>query len=102
MKQIASISGKQIRLTSERWGHIVEEHCELAGMRDEVLETVVRPDKIFVGKYGEFLAVKELSDGKFLITVYRESPTDNDGFVITAFLTRRMSYFNRREKIWPN
>ncbi|MBF0378603.1 MAG: hypothetical protein HQK72_14165 [Desulfamplus sp.] len=102
MKQITSINEKQIRLTSERWTHIVEEHCELAGMREEVLETVVNPDKIFVGKYGEFLAVKELSGGKFLITVYRENSTDNDGFVITAFLTRRMSYFNKRVKIWPN
>jgi hypothetical protein len=29
-----------IRLTDERWAYITEEHCELAGMRFEVLETV--------------------------------------------------------------
>ena len=29
-----------IRLTDERWTHIVEEHCELAGMRMEVLDAV--------------------------------------------------------------
>ena len=98
--KIASIHGIQIRLTSERWAHIVEEHCELAGMRGDVLEAVSCPDNVFQGKYGEPLAVKELSEGKFLIAVYREG--NNDGFVITAFLTRRISYFNRRKRIWPN
>lgn len=24
----------RIRLTAERWAHIVEEHCELAGLRE--------------------------------------------------------------------
>jgi hypothetical protein len=37
---VVSRGGIQIRLTDERWSHIVEEHCELAGMREEVLLTV--------------------------------------------------------------
>jgi hypothetical protein len=29
-----------IRLTDERWAHITEEHCELAGQRVEILEAL--------------------------------------------------------------
>lgn len=37
-----SKNGVRIRLTEERWYHIVENHDELAGLSDEVLLTVVR------------------------------------------------------------
>jgi uncharacterized protein YuzE len=32
IEKVLSKNGIQIRLTDERWAHIVEEHCELAGM----------------------------------------------------------------------
>ena len=38
-----------IRLTGERWSHIVEEHCELAGMQLDVMQTVAEPDTIREG-----------------------------------------------------
>jgi len=38
-----------VRLNDERWAHITEEHCELAGLREEVLETINTPDKIYAG-----------------------------------------------------
>ncbi len=88
-----------IRLTDERWAHITEEHCELAGMRLEVLETIESPYKILAGEEKELLAVQETEKGKFLIVVYRE--LNNDGFIITAFLTRRIKSLNRRKQIWP-
>ncbi len=94
-----SKNGVQIRLTDERWAHISEEHGELAGMRAEVLDTVARPERIYAGNAGELLAAKESGDGKWLIAVYRE--LRDDGFVITAFLTRRMMPLERRKQLWP-
>ncbi len=88
-----------IRLTDERWTHITEEHCELAGMRLEVLETMANPFRILEGGDGELIAVREIEKGKFLVVVYRE--LNNDGFIITAFLTRRIKSFNRRKQVWP-
>ena len=88
-----------IRLTDERWTHITEEHCELAGMRLEVLETIANPFRILEGGDGELLAVREIEKDKFLVVVYRE--LNNDGFIITAFLTRRIKSFNRRKQVWP-
>jgi len=40
-----------------------------------------------------------LEVGKFAVVVYREQP--KDGFIITAFLTRRMAALNRRTQLWP-
>jgi len=88
-----------IRLTDERWAHITEEHCELAGMRLDVLETVANPANIFAGGAGELLAAREIESGKFLVVVYRES--EDNGFIVTAFLTRRIDSLKRRKQLWP-
>jgi hypothetical protein len=91
-----------VRLTDERWAHITEEHCELAGMRYEVLETVAQPLSIYAGTDGELLAVREIEPGKYLVVAYRELSAD--GFIITAFLTRRFQSLARRPLVWspPN
>lgn len=88
-----------VRLTDERWAHIIEEHCELAGLRREILEAVSDPQRVLEGNVGERFAVREVEPGKWLVVVYRESGAD--GFVFTAFLTRRMRSFERRRQLWP-
>ena len=79
--QVMSKNGVSIRLTDERWTHITEEHCEIAGLRSEVLETVLQPERILVGGDGELIALRELEQGKYLVVVYREQV--DDGFIIT-------------------
>ncbi len=96
---VASKNGLPIRLTDERWTHITEEHAELAELRLQVLETVSQPERVLAGGEGELLAVRELEVGKFLVVVYRE--LDADGFVITAFITRRVGSLGRRKQQWP-
>ena len=88
-----------IRLTDERWAHITEEHCELAGMRLEILENIANPTKILEGGDGALLATRRIENDKFLVVVYRE--LNGDGFIITAFLTRRIKSLNRRKQVWP-
>jgi hypothetical protein len=96
---VVSKNGVPVRLTAERWAHIIEEHCELAGMREEVLETISDPKRILEDNQGELIAVREIETGKFLVVPYREM--EADGFVITAFLTRRVASLDRRTKVWP-
>jgi len=96
---IKSKNNVPIRLTEERWFHITEEHSEMAGYYFEVLETVEEPEAIYEGKTGELLAVREVENGKNIVVVYKELSKE-DGFVITAFLTRRKKQFERRRKIW--
>jgi len=96
---VVSKHGVPIRLTAERWTHITEEHCELAGLRFDVLETIAEPARIVEGQDGEHMAVREIEPGKALVAVYRE--LEDDGFVITAFLTRRIKSIERRTQLWP-
>lgn len=96
---VISKNGLPIRLTDERWAHIIEEHGELSDMQSEVLETIDQPMRILAGGREECLAIREQEPGKFLVVVYRES--ESDGFVITAFLTRRMYALSRRRQKWP-
>lgn len=96
---VTSKNGAVIRLTDERWSHITEEHAELAGLKRDVLETISQPERILAGGADEWLALKKQTDGKTLVVVYREDA--DDGFVITAFLTRREASLNRRKQLWP-
>jgi hypothetical protein len=100
MEIVQSKNGVPIRLTEERWLHITEEHSEMAGYYFEVLEILQAPAAIYEGKAGELLAVKEIEPGKYMIVVYKEVSRE-DGFVITAFLTRRIKQIERRTKRWP-
>jgi len=100
MEVARSKNGVPIRLTQERWLHITEEHSELAGYMFEVLEAVDDPQVIYKGGADELLAVREVEPGKFLVVVYKELSVE-DGFVITAFLTRRIRQLEGRKSIWP-
>jgi len=77
-----------------------EEHSELAGHLFDVLDTVEQPDSIFEGSLRELLAVRSLETAKHLVVVYREINA-TDGFVITAFLTKRIGQISRRKQVWP-
>ena len=66
---VTSKNGVRIRLTDERWSHVTEEHCELAGLRAEAMETVAQPARVLAGGAGELLAVRELEAGKFIVVV---------------------------------
>ena len=68
-------------------------------MRLEILETVAEPEQILAGNQKELLAVREIEPGKYLVVVYRE--LNFDGFIITAFVTRRVQSLRRRKQVWP-
>lgn len=77
----------------------MDEHRELDGLQLAVLDAVSDPERVLAGGAGELLAVKPHEPGKWLVVVYREA--DDDGFVITAFLTRRFRSLDRRQQLWP-
>jgi len=95
-----SINGVPIRLPEERWLHIVSHHNEMAAYYYEVLEVIAEPGRIFAGDEGELIAVKEHSPGKYFVVIYREINNEEDGFVITAFFTRRIEQIERRRILW--
>lgn len=100
MQVTNSINGVPIRLTDERWVHIVENHDDLAGKLELVLETIVDPDLLLAGTAGELLAVRYATPHA-IIAVYREISA-SDGFVITAFQTSRVQQLVKSRKILWN
>ncbi len=76
-----------IRLTRERWTHIVERHPEMDGQRQRALETVSNQEMIQEGDFAEYLAIRFYHEtpltSKFLVVVYKEIAR-TDGFILTA------------------
>ena len=89
MDIVKSINNVPIRLTIERWIHIIENHDDLAGYYDEILGVIEFPDYIIQGYNEAMIALRIMKTGKYLAVVYKEI-TENDGFVITAYLTSKI------------
>lgn len=95
-----SVNNVPIRLTEERWIHIVENHDDMAGYYFDVLETVANPTWILEGDEDELWAVKLPSVRKAMLVIYKESREQDDGFIITAFFTTKIKKLLRRKVIW--
>jgi len=96
-----SVNGVPVRITKERLKHIYAGHPELKGCEKLIAETLENPELILEGENGALLAVRKyektpVSENKYLIVVYKEN--SNDGFVITAYFTRR--YAKWRKVLW--
>lgn len=93
--------GRSIRLTKERWKHINERHPETIGNEKFIEETMLTPDYLQEGKKDGLLAIKKftktpITDNKYCVVVYKLK--EEDGFLITAYFTRRPSF--RRKLLW--
>ncbi|MBI4468454.1 MAG: hypothetical protein HY650_03925 [Acidobacteria bacterium] len=61
MDRGVSRNGVPIRLTEERWFHIVENHDDLAGHYDDVLDAIEHPDVILRGDEGALIAARRVA-----------------------------------------
>jgi hypothetical protein len=91
-----SVEGVPIRLTAERWFHIVENHDDMAGYYDDVLETVENPDIVVRGYRGSLIAARGYGRRRYLAVIYRQVSTQ-DGFIISAYFTSKI---DRKKAIW--
>jgi len=100
--KVLSKASKEIRLTAERWAHIVESHDYMAGNQDMVFETIENPDHLIVLEKREFAAIKHYRktsiSEKHAVIIYKEEETD--GFVITAFMTSKPEKIIKKGAIW--
>jgi len=85
MDVATSVNGIPIRLTYERWYHIVENHDDLASHFHDLLDIIESPEFVIRGNGGSLKATRNLGRRKWLVVVYREL-SRADGFVITAFM----------------
>lgn len=96
-----------IRLSVERWYHIIEFHRELEGFLPEILLTVADPDSLYHSPSGvkpNFAALKVLNRlveaglAGNLVVHYREVSPSN-WFILTAFVMSS-DRLKRRFKSW--
>jgi len=92
-----------IRFTDERWKHISLGHPEMANYYYEIIETIEVPEKIYEGNYDEIIAIKhfEKLNDKFVVVVYKEI-NNEDGFIITAYISNKVNEFLKRKLIWDS
>lgn len=102
MSQTKSVDGHVIRLTDERWQHISTGHPEMADLYYEILQTIAEPQVVYDGGEGELVAVKPIAGlNKFIVVVYRQL-AQVDGFVITAFIARKLNYLSKKKVVWQS
>ena len=104
---VMSVNGVPIRLTEERWLHIIEYHRELEPLQQEVLLTVAEPIKLYFAPppmepnyaaVGVFPKLVEAGLARNLVVHYREvSPSD--GFILTALVISDKR-LEKRFKLW--
>ncbi len=92
-----SVNNVPVRLTAERWKHIVENHDDLAGYYDMVLKTVEDAGYVIKGYKDALIALEEVSEKKYLAVVYKEFI--DDGFIITTYFTRTIK-LEDEEIVW--
>lgn len=88
---VYSINNVPIRLTEERWEHILDGHAELSyNDVDTILDVVDNPEYILPGYGGTLVAVGVLGKGSYLHVIYKEVGA-SDGFTITAGIRPSMN-----------
>ncbi len=97
MEIVYSVNGVPIRLTEERWEHIVSNKPYMYAFDQAVLQAIQEPTVVLRGYAGSLMAVLALASDRFLHVVYKEVGR-NDGFVITAYVSPK---YNRDSVIWP-
>ena len=79
-----SVNDVPIRLTHERWYHIIENHDYLASYFHDILEIIENPEFLIQGNKGTLKATKNIAKKRWIVVIYKEL-SKNDGFVITAY-----------------
>ena len=97
LASVRSVRGHTIRLTYHQWVHIAESHDYMSGNREKVLETVADPNKLVAGDLGATIALRHYAatniSEKTCVVIYRD---EENGFIITSFLTSRPDKTIRR------
>ena len=88
--------GQLIRLTGERWQHIVERHPEVKEHLLKIRSTIQKPDLIVQNQYNQVERYyhkyfKSLKNYLIVIIEYKKN------FIITAFISRKIK---RGEQLW--
>ena len=103
MARVRLPTGATVRLSDERWAHIVAAHDYMEWLLDLVKDTLSDPDEIVAATDQECYALRSAGvtpiGPKTCVVVFVDR---GDPFVVTALLTSRPEQFRKRGvRIWP-
>jgi hypothetical protein len=91
-----SVNGVPIRLTEERWEHIVSNKPYMESYYERMLDAIEKLACILRGYAGSLVAILSVGRQRYLHVVYKEVSRE-DGFIITAFIAQK---YNRKLIVW--
>ena len=98
-----SKNNAQIRMTEERWLHIITSHIEMNGNLPELIRTIEDPDVITNGVSDELRCIRFFPEThlgpKHLMVAYKEE-ANSAGFIITAYKTSNIKKLLTKDIIW--
>ena len=101
MRHLPDFADRLIRLTNERWEHIVE-RAEMDGLQGTIAETLLTPREMVQSATDESAWLyyrscpRTIVGARFLCVVVKHD--GDDAFVLTAYLTDRIK---KGLRIWP-
>ena len=102
MEIVKSKNDFPIRLTEERWEHILLRHPEMIDAKEKIFETISNPEIIIEGDHNTLIAIhyfeKTRMTSKYLVVIYKESIENFDGFILTAYFANQ--YAKWRRVLW--
>ncbi len=100
---VKSKNGVPLRLTKERWNHIITSHLDMVGNKKELLKTIEDPDMILKGVNDEKRAVRFFKEthlgAKYIMVAYKELGSLK-GFIITAYKASKIDRIIKRGILW--
>lgn len=96
-----SKNGIRIRLTGERWNHILTSHLEITEKDlQAVIKVVSDPHIILKGDLDELVAVRKKSGSNLWFVVPYKEIGKEDGFILTAYVTNDLGWLLKKEVLW--
>ena len=93
MEFVKSKNNIPFRITDERQKYVLENHDDLAGYIDEITDTLEFPDFIIKGNNNTKIVLRDIRFNKYPAVVYKKISQD-DGFLITAYFTSKLTLEN--------
>ena len=92
--------GRAIRLTNERWTHIISHHPVIKNLKEEMKETLRDPEIVRRSVYDPSVLIyyryfKDVFGGKYIAVVVKVN--NIKGFILTSYVTDRVK---RGDEVW--
>lgn len=81
--------GKQIRTNKRHWEYIVDKHESVAGLEEQIKETLINPAYIRISKEDKQVYLYYAPYRKYFLCVVCRH-LNRDGFIVTAYLTDKI------------